>query len=56
MAEAVHRPEIKERLKEQTNGALERGITGIPTVEIADELFWGDDHLEEATAAAAARS
>ena len=56
MAEAIRRPEIKERLKEHTNGALERGITGIPTVEIGNELFWGDDHLEEATAAAAARS
>ena len=56
VAEAVQRTEIKERLKEHTNGALERGITGIPTVEIGGELFWGDDHLEEATAAAAARS
>ena len=55
VAEAVQRTEIKERLKELTNGAFERGITGIPTVEIGEELFWGDDHLEEATAAAAAR-
>ncbi len=56
VAEAVQRTEIKERLKELTNGAVERGVTGIPTVEIGDELFWGDDHLEEATAAAAAQS
>jgi 2-hydroxychromene-2-carboxylate isomerase len=55
VAEAAQLPEIKERLKELTNGALERGITGIPTVEIGDELFWGDDHLEEATVAAAGR-
>jgi 2-hydroxychromene-2-carboxylate isomerase len=53
--EAIQRPEIKERLKKHTNGALERGITGIPTVEIGEGLFWGDDHLEEAAAAAAAR-
>jgi 2-hydroxychromene-2-carboxylate isomerase len=52
---AIQRPEIKERLKEHTNGALERGVSGIPTIEVGDELFWGDDHLEEATAAAAAR-
>jgi 2-hydroxychromene-2-carboxylate isomerase len=56
VAEAVQRTEIKERLKELTNGAVERGVTGIPTVEIGDELFWGDDHLEEAAAAAAAQS
>jgi 2-hydroxychromene-2-carboxylate isomerase len=56
VADAIQRPDIKERLKQNTNGAFERGITGIPTVEIGDELFWGDDHLEEATAAAAARS
>jgi|SRR5215218_7490912 len=51
VAEAIQRPDIKERLKEHTNAALERGVTGIPTVEIGDELFWGDDHLEEARAA-----
>jgi 2-hydroxychromene-2-carboxylate isomerase len=52
VAEAIERSAIKERLKEHTNAAVERGITGIPTVEIGDELYWGDDHLEEAAAAA----
>ena len=23
-------------------------MTGIPTVAIGDDLFWGDDHLEQA--------
>jgi 2-hydroxychromene-2-carboxylate isomerase len=55
VAAAIQRPEIKERLKGQTNAALERGVTGIPTVEIGDELYWGDDHLEEAAAALARR-
>jgi 2-hydroxychromene-2-carboxylate isomerase len=50
---ATERPDIKQRLKHQTNAAVERGITGIPTVEIGDELYWGDDHLEEAAAALA---
>jgi 2-hydroxychromene-2-carboxylate isomerase len=27
-------------------------VTGIPTVAIDNELFWGDDRLEEAAAAA----
>jgi 2-hydroxychromene-2-carboxylate isomerase len=53
VVEAIERPDIKQRLKELTNAAVERGVTGIPTVEIGDELYWGDDHLEEAAAALA---
>jgi 2-hydroxychromene-2-carboxylate isomerase len=51
--EAVERDEIKDRLKANTDEAFERGVTGIPTVAIGDELFWGDDRLEEAAEAAA---
>jgi 2-hydroxychromene-2-carboxylate isomerase len=50
--EGIQRPEIKERLKGNTEEALARGVTGIPTVAIGDELFWGDDRLDEAAAAA----
>ena len=46
VAAGIQRDEIKERLKSNTAEALERGVTGIPTVAIGDELFWGDDHLE----------
>jgi 2-hydroxychromene-2-carboxylate isomerase len=49
----TQRQEIKDRLKGNTDDALARGVTGIPTVAIGDELFWGDDRLEEAAAAAA---
>jgi 2-hydroxychromene-2-carboxylate isomerase len=49
--EAIQRPEIKKRLKDQTDDAIARGVSGIPTIAIGDELFWGDDHLEEAAAA-----
>jgi 2-hydroxychromene-2-carboxylate isomerase len=52
VGEAIQRPEIKQRLKEHTDEALAKGVTGIPTVAIGDELFWGDDRLEEAAAAA----
>ena len=52
VGEAIARPEIKERLKGYTAEALARGITGIPTVAIGNELFWGDDRLEEAATAA----
>jgi 2-hydroxychromene-2-carboxylate isomerase len=50
--QGIQRPEIKERLKRHTEEALARGVTGIPTVAIGDELFWGDNRLEAATAAA----
>lgn len=48
--DGIERPEIKARLKDNTEEALARGVTGIPTVAIGDELFWGDDHLDEAAA------
>jgi 2-hydroxychromene-2-carboxylate isomerase len=50
--DAMQRPDTKQRLKDQTEEALGRGVTGIPTVAVGGELFWGDDRLEEAAAAA----
>ena len=41
----------KDRLREATREAFERGVRGVPTVAIGDELFWGDDRLEQAAAA-----
>jgi 2-hydroxychromene-2-carboxylate isomerase len=52
IGEAIGSPEIKERLRAETDAALERGVTGVPTVAIGDALFWGDDRLEDAAAAA----
>jgi 2-hydroxychromene-2-carboxylate isomerase len=49
--EGIGRSEIKDLLKRNTDEARERGVAGIPTMAIGDELFWGDDHLEEAAAA-----
>ena len=51
---AIERGSIKERLKAATEDAIERGVPGVPTVRVGDQLFWGDDRLEEAAAAAAA--
>jgi len=41
-------PQNKEALKAQTPRAIERGIFGAPSFVIGNELFWGDDRLEEA--------
>ncbi|HEV3230604.1 MAG TPA: DsbA family protein, partial [Solirubrobacteraceae bacterium] len=48
--DAVERPEIKEQLRAATEEAQERGVTGVPTVAVDNDLFWGDDRLEEAAA------
>lgn len=44
---------IAEGLKSATDEAIELGVEGIPTVAVGDELFWGDDRLEDAVGAAA---
>jgi 2-hydroxychromene-2-carboxylate isomerase len=45
---------VKDKLRNATEEALARGLVGIPTVAVGDELFWGDDQLEDAIAAAGA--
>ncbi len=51
---AVATPEVKARLRSATDEAIRRGVTGVPTVALGDELFWGDDRLEDAARALAA--
>jgi 2-hydroxychromene-2-carboxylate isomerase len=53
---AIETQSVKDRLREVTNEAYERGVRGVPTVAVGDELFWGDDHLEEAAAVMARAS
>jgi 2-hydroxychromene-2-carboxylate isomerase len=43
--------DVKQAVKDATSAAIELGVYGVPTVQIGDELFWGDDRLEEAAAA-----
>jgi len=47
---------VKDGLKRATDDAIERGVTGVPTVAVGGELFWGDDRLEDAARAIAAAS
>jgi 2-hydroxychromene-2-carboxylate isomerase len=47
---AAERESIKARLREATTAAGDVGVTGVPAVVIGDEVFWGDDRLEEAAA------
>jgi 2-hydroxychromene-2-carboxylate isomerase len=49
---AAEREAIKLRLREATERAGDLGVRGVPTVVVNGEVFWGDDRLEEAVAAA----
>jgi 2-hydroxychromene-2-carboxylate isomerase len=41
-------PKVKVALRATTEAAFARGVVGVPTLAIGDELFWGDDRLEDA--------
>jgi 2-hydroxychromene-2-carboxylate isomerase len=45
---AIADPEVKAALREATDEAYRIGVFGVPTIAIGDELFWGDDRLEDA--------
>lgn len=49
---AVGRDTIKAALRDATDRAGDLGVFGVPSVVVGDEVFWGDDRLEEAAAAA----
>jgi len=38
--------EIDERLDAQTREAIDRGVFGVPTMFVGDEMFWGNDRFE----------
>jgi 2-hydroxychromene-2-carboxylate isomerase len=44
----------KLKLRQQTEAAQARGIFGAPTFFVGDEMFWGDDRLDDALASAGA--
>jgi 2-hydroxychromene-2-carboxylate isomerase len=43
---ALQDPLIKQRLRANTEWASARGIFGVPTLVVGEELFWGQDGLE----------
>lgn len=49
---AAARSSIKRHLREATDAAADRGVSGVPSVAVGSEVFWGDDRLEEAVVAA----
>jgi 2-hydroxychromene-2-carboxylate isomerase len=55
VTKGVESRSVKDRLRAATDEAAARGVVGVPTVAVGDELFWGDDRLEDAAAAASER-
>jgi 2-hydroxychromene-2-carboxylate isomerase len=49
--EATRDSEIKLALRTATEAAHARGVFGVPTVAVGEEIFWGDDRLREAAKA-----
>lgn len=49
--QGVESKAVKDELRRATAGALERGLVGVPSVWTGEEMFWGDDRLEDAAEA-----
>jgi 2-hydroxychromene-2-carboxylate isomerase len=47
LLEAVADPRIKQRLRDETEAAIERGVFGSPFVVVDGEPFWGADRLDQ---------
>jgi 2-hydroxychromene-2-carboxylate isomerase len=50
MLTAVETRAVKDALRAATEAAAARGVRGVPSVALGEEVFWGDDRLEEAAA------
>jgi 2-hydroxychromene-2-carboxylate isomerase len=53
LLKAVETDVVKGALREATDRAGDLGVEGVPAVVVGDEVFWGDDRLEDAAAALA---
>ena len=52
LLKAVETEGVKGTLREATDRAGDLGVEGVPAVVVGEEVFWGDDRLEEAVEAA----
>lgn len=52
LLKAVATESIKNALREATDRAAELGVTGVPSLVVDEQVFWGDDRVEEAVSAA----
>ena len=45
--DAIADPAVKASLRAATDRAVALGVSGVPTTRVGDDLYWGDDRLEE---------
>ena len=50
LIEAAGSDETKEKLKEATAWAIDKGVFGVPSYVIGDEVFWGQDSVPHVAA------
>ena len=43
----IERPAVKDRLKEATASAVERGVFGCPTFFVGEDMYFGQDRLSQ---------
>ena len=53
LLKAIQTQSTKDKLRQATKDAYDRGVRGVPTIAVGNELFYGDDRLEEAASALA---
>lgn len=53
LLQQINDPAVKERLRQITERAIERGVFGAPTFFVGDEMFFGQDRLDFIEAALA---
>jgi 2-hydroxychromene-2-carboxylate isomerase len=51
---ALETQSVKDNLRNATQQAYDLGVRGVPTIAVGDELFFGDDRLEDAGSALSA--
>ncbi len=53
-SERIAMPAVKDELRRNTDEAIARGVFGVPTLALGNELFWGADATQMAAEFAAA--
>ena len=53
LAARMSDPAMKEKLKDNTDGAVARGVFGAPTFFVGEEMYFGQDRLDYVEAALA---
>ncbi len=51
LTKAIETEIVKGGLRQATERAAARGVFGVPSLAVDDQVFWGDDQVEEAIAA-----